>query len=247
MYGSTFVLGFHPRLHKSMQFSFLLTKKWFMIHAVMKHKHKQPYEVLSRSKLRHLVTVWGFLVLAAVSAIITLTAYIGNSAQAKKKYDTLLAVDKAGGNVEQSLFELRSFIYAHMNTTIGSPTGVRPPIQLKGTYDRLVQAEKARAAGAKEANANLYTTAQKECEKQIPDGLSGRGRIPCITDYVTTHSQPETEQNIPEALYQYDFVSPSWSPDVAGYGILVTSVLTFVFLYQLLLYMRLRHRIHAAS
>jgi hypothetical protein len=212
----------------------------------MKHK-RQQYQTLSRSQLRHLITVWGFLALAIISGIITLSAYVGNSAQAKLRYNKLLAVDAAGGDVEKSLYDLRSYIYAHMNTVIGSPTGVKPPIQLKGTYDRLVAAEKARAAGAKEANANLYSTAQAVCEKQIPEGLSGRGRIPCITDYVTTHSQAETEQKIPDGLYKFDFASPTWSPDLAGYGMIVTALLALVFVYQFVVYLRIRQHIHMGS
>ncbi len=209
-------------------------------------KHKQV-ESLERSRLRHYITVWGFLVLAFISGFITLSAYIGNSRGAKQRYEQLLAVDKAGGDVEGSLRELRSFIYMHMNTAIGSSNGIRPPIQLKGTYDRLTSTEQTRAAGAKEANANLYTTAQQFCEKQVPTGLSGRTRIPCITEYVTKNAQPETEQIIPDALYKYDFVSPVWSPDTAGIGMLVTAGLTLVFLYRFVAYRRALHHLRMSS
>ena len=153
---------------------------------------RKAHDSFARSNARHLLTVWGFLVLALISGAITLTAYVGNSQQAKKLYDQLLSVDAAGGNVEQSLYNLRSFMYAHMNTKIGSPTGVQPPIQLKATYDRLVKAENDRAASAKVSNATLYTRAEQECEKEIPNGLSGRTRVPCITDFVTKYNQSET-------------------------------------------------------
>ncbi len=210
-------------------------------------KHKQKADSFSRSRARHLITVWGFLVLAGISGEITLTAYIHNSARAKELYNQLLSVDAAGGDVEHALYNLRSYMYSHMNTTIGSPTGVKPPIQLKGTYDRLVAAEKTRADAAKTTNANLYNTAQQICEKQVPDGLSGRGRIPCITEYVTTHSQPETESTIPEALYKFDFVSPSWSPDTAGIGMAVTTLLVLIFLFRWLTYRRALHQLNMSS
>ena len=85
----------------------------------MKRKHKEQHLALGRSQLRHYVTVWGFLLFAVVIGAVTLTSYIGNSAQAKLNYEKLLAVDAAGGDVEKSLLELRTFIYRHMNTTIG--------------------------------------------------------------------------------------------------------------------------------
>ncbi len=195
-----------------------------------------------RSTLRQLITVWGFLVLTIISGTISLQAYIGNSKEAKKRYDTLLAVDAAGGDVENALFNLRSYIYSHMNTTIGSPTGVRPPIQLKGTYDRLVAAEQAKS---KQSNDDLYNKAQKECEKLFPEGLSGRGRVPCITEYVTNNATKEVP--IPEGLYTYDFAAPIWSADAAGIGILVTSLLAFIFIYRLFTYRRLLNHSHMAQ
>lgn len=195
-----------------------------------------------RSLLRQLITVWGFLVLTVISGVITTQAYVGNSKEAKKRYDTLLAVDAAGGDVEKALLDLRTYIYAHMNTTIGSPTGIRPPIQLKGTYDRLVTAEQLKT---KQANDDLYNKAQKECESLFPEGLSGKGRVPCITEYVTNNAVKEVP--IPEGLYTYDFAAPIWSADTAGVGVLLTSLFAFIFVYRLFTYRRLLNHSHMAQ
>lgn len=208
---------------------------------------RTPKDSFSRSKFQHLVTVWGFLIMAGFSGIVTLNAYVGNSRHAKALYEELLSVDAAGGDVEKALYDVRSYVYAHMNTRIGSPTGVHPPIQLKGTYDRLVAAESARVTAAKAANANLYNTAQQVCEKQVPAGLSGKGRIPCITEYVTNNAQSETPQPIPDALYKYDFVSPVWSADIAGIGMVVTAVLALVFIFRFFTYRRALHHLRQAS
>ncbi len=157
--------------------------------------------------------------------LFTVNSLVSNSREAKRRYDALIAVDQSGGDVEQALTDLRSYIYAHMNTRIGSPTGTYPPIQLKGTYDRLMQAEQAKLEAV---NETLYNQAQAECEKQFPGGLSGRGRIPCITDYVTSKGVKLTE--IPTGLYQFDFVSPTWSPDAAGIGLVLTAISGLVLL-----------------
>jgi hypothetical protein len=129
-----------------------------------------------------------------------------------------------------------------MNTTIGSPTGVKPPIQLKGTYDRLVAAEQARV---KQVNDDLYARAQKECERLIPEGLSGRGRIGCITEFVSNNTAKES--SIPEGLYKYDFVSPTWSADTAGIGIVITALLGLALLYNVLVYRRILFHAHISS
>lgn len=195
-----------------------------------------------RSKAYHLLTVWGFLLLTLVSGAFTLRAYIGNSAEAKQRFETLKAVDAAGGDVEKALFELRTFVYSHMNTTLGNDTGIKPVIQLSGTYARLVAAEKDRV---KKANDDLYNKGQIECEKRYPDDFSGRVRVPCVSEYVIANAVKE--QSIPEGLYKYEFVSPMWSPDAAGYGVLLTFVLFLVFMYRLIVYERIKHHIHMSA
>jgi hypothetical protein len=44
-----------------------------------------------------------------------------------------------------------------------------------------------------------------------------------VTDYVTTHGVKTN--TIPVALYEYDFVSPKWSPDTAGWSMLLSIIL----------------------
>ena len=213
----------------------------------MKLTLKDERDSFARSNVRHLVTVWGFLGVAVIRGVIRMSGYVNNRRQAKLLYEELIAVDKAGGDVEKALHDLRSYMYAHMNTTIGGPTGVKPPIQLNGTYERLVAAEKARVAAAKATNATLYNTAQQECEKKIPTGLSGRGRVACIEEYVTTHAQPETETPVPTALYQYDFASPVWSMDTAGTGLLIAAVSLLIFLYRWFTYRQALHHLKMSS
>lgn len=208
---------------------------------------KKQKDSFSRSNARHIATVWSFFVIALISGAISLNAYIGNSRESKRLYDNLIAVDAAGGDVEASLAELRGYMYSHMNTTIGGPTGVKPPIQLKGSYDRLVAAENERVATAKASNATLYNTAQQVCEKQVPNGLSGRGRIPCIEEYVTKNAQPEEAKSIPAALYQYDFSSPLWSPDTAGIFMLISGLSFFIFLMRWFTYQQARRHLKQAS
>lgn len=169
-------------------------------------------------------------------------SYIQNSEQAKQKYEVLLAVDAAGGDVEKALYDLRVFVYSHMNTTIGSETGVKPPIQLKNTYERLVAAEKERV---KKANDDLYNKGQIVCEQQFPNDFSGRARVPCVSEYVIANAVKE--QTIPEGLYKYDFVSPLWSADKAGISMLIAIGCFTVFIIRFVMYKSMKHHFHMSS
>jgi hypothetical protein len=134
--------------------------------------------------------------------------------------------DENNGDVQAALANLQSYVTAHMNTNLsGGPNAVYPPIQLKYTYDRLVQAE---SQDASDANETLYTAAQSYCQQLDPVDFSGHNRVPCIEQYVETHGAQLA--TVPAALYEFDFISPVWSPDLAGWSLVVTVLSGLLFI-----------------
>lgn len=163
-----------------------------------------------------------------------------NNLTALQLRDKVIAADEQNGDVETALRELRQFVYSHMNTDLASgPSAIRPPIQLKYRYERLLAAEKTRVS---QQNEKIYTDAQATCEKQFPNGLSGSGRIPCIQDYVAKNGV--TEQPIQDSLYKFDFVSPRWSADLAGISLLISGILIVLLLVRLILGWWLKDNLH---
>lgn len=181
------------------------------------------------------VNVWYFVVAIIVCGLIGGAAYRNNNVRSIELREKVIAADQANGNVEQALAELREHIYTHMNGGLATPT---PPVQLKYRYERLVAVEKERVSTA---NSKLTTAAQQHCEALIPVGAS-RGRIDCIQNYLTTHGT--VEQPIPDALYKFDFASPVWSPDVAGWMLFLTAVLSIILVCRILTVSWLRHRVN---
>jgi hypothetical protein len=182
---------------------------------------------------RHLHHVWRtfrkirpvyFLVIAAVSGIICAFALRDNNQHMIGLRDTVYQADKSGTGLDVALNNLRTYVYAHMNTNLsGGPDAVYPPLQLKFTYDRLVTAESARVAAV---NTQVYTDAQHYCEQLYPGSFSGGPRVPCITAYVSNHGAKSNP--IPDSLYKFNFASPSWSPDLAGWSMVIAIVSALV-------------------
>lgn len=180
-------------------------------------------------------SVWYFLVAAIICFSVSLIALRNNNLTAVRLRADLLAVDKQNGDVNAALNKLRQYMFSHMNTDLSAGGTIRPPVQLKYSYERLVTAEKDRVS---KANVAIYNDAQKECERLFPVGLSGSGRIPCITDYVSKRG--EVERPIADALYKFDFVSPSWSPDLAGWSLVLGTIFTILFIVRLSLQLWLK-------
>jgi hypothetical protein len=189
---------------------------------------------MHKRKLHHIwvklkpISYWYFLAALIISSFVAVIALRDNNLNAVKLRDHLTTVDQQDGDVSLALNNLRKYIYSHMNTNLASgQNAIYPPIQLKYTYQRLLTAEQS-AVNA--TNTQIYTDAENYCQQLIPGGFSGRGRVPCIENYVTTHGTKA--QSIPAALYEFDFVSPFWSPDLAGWSIVASVIFLALFVVR---------------
>lgn len=154
-------------------------------------------------------------------------AYRNNNLTALKLRDELLAVDKNDGDVEAALKKLRTYTYGHMNAGLSSDNGVYPPIQLKYRYERLLAEAKATSKPQPRNDQQIAADAAAHC------GVAIGVRNACVQAYQekqVTRQQPAT--TIPDALYKFDFVSPAWSPDLAGWSLVATLLIGLVLLVR---------------
>ena len=166
------------------------------------------------------IRVWYLVALTLISAIVCVSALRTNNVTMGRLRDAVYAADKNNDHVVESLQDLQQFVTGHMNTSLTAGSSVYPPIQLKYTYDRLREAATQQANAS---NSQIYTDAQKFCESENSTDFSGRNRVPCIEKYVTDHGgQPAP--TIPDGMYKFNFTSPTWSPDLAGWSLVLTVI-----------------------
>lgn len=165
-----------------------------------------------------------FIVACVVMVMVSAFALRSNNQQMITYRDAVYQADEENGDIEDALRDLREFVHGHMNTNLSSgQTAVYPPIQLKHTYERLVVAQQEEL---RTQNETIYSAAQAHCEQLHPESYSGGPRVPCIRDYVSERGVQSTP--VPDGVYKFDFVSPSWSPDFAGFSILITVFLALI-------------------
>jgi hypothetical protein len=170
-----------------------------------------------------------FLGAAIISGIICVFALRSNNEHMITLRDAVFSADKNNGDVNGALRNLQYYVTSHMNTNLSSGNGsVYPPIQLKYTYNKLVAAQ---ASSIHDQKTQLYNQAQTYCQQLDPVDFSGRNRVPCIENYVRTHNA--TAVTIPDSLYEFSFISPSWSPDLAGWTMVVSIVSIILFIISL--------------
>lgn len=169
----------------------------------------------------------GLLLVAVLSTgLISVLALRHNNQTMVELRTAVYTADKNNADIDGALNKLRDYVYGHMNTDLSSGNNnIKPPIQLKYTYDRLSQGQENQL---QVDNSKVFTDAQAYCQAVGDAGFD----TACVQNFVVNHGGAQTA-SVPAGLYQFDFISPTWSPDLAGWGLLATILLALAFVIRL--------------
>lgn len=189
--------------------------------------------MLMKESIRRIASISAraWLILFLACGLISLAALRHNNQTMVKLRDAVYSADKNGGDVNAALNNLSHYVYTHMNTNLSDGTnGIYPPIQLQYTYQRLLEAQ---AGKLQESNQKVYSAAQNYC-RSVGQSSWGLSTITCIQNYVVNHGVKSAATiNIPQGLYEFAFISPTWSPDLAGWSVLATIIFLLAFMAKL--------------
>jgi hypothetical protein len=157
-----------------------------------------------------IILLGAVLVLAVVSGI----ALRANSQKVNQLKRQLEIADSKNEGIDAALNKLKNQVTLHMNTPLSSANSIKPPIQLKYSFERALGIERGRVS---RANVKVTADAQTVCEQRFGPGQV-QPRLACNAEYIATNGIKE--KSINPDFYKYDFVSPWWSPDLAGISIL---------------------------
>lgn len=180
----------------------------------------------NKRKLHHFLTVLrqvntylllGICISFAVLAVLSLR---NNNQNMVKLRSAVFESDKNNKDIELSLKNLRAYVYKHMNTNLASgANAVRPPIQLKYTFERLNAVNVATYQAETKRNLD---DAERICVEQFPGTVFSQPRLDCAKAYAAAH--PVVQKSISDDLYKFDFLSPAWTPDLAGLSIVISGL-----------------------
>lgn len=183
---------------------------------------------------------WYFLVLAVAFGLLAVHGLRSNYARMAELRESVYAADQQNGDVEKALNELRSHVHGHMNTNLsGDTNAIKPPIQLKARYERLAAVENERI---KAANEKIAAQGEQVCAAQFPAAGFNASRVDCVQQYVSQNALKSS--SVPDSLYKFDFVSPRWSPDLAGFSILFSIIFFILFIARVATEYIIRRRLH---
>ena len=154
----------------------------------------------------------------------------------------VVSADDAGDKdaIVNRLYDLQRYVSAHMNTDLGKG------VYLESSYKRDYQAAIDAAANDSNPNGNIYKKAQEVCAPQFT--RYSYAYLQCTTGELAKYpaaSDPASAVQKPAlSNYLHSFVSPLWSPDFAGWSVLVSLILAVMILVRLVAMGVLRAILH---
>ncbi|MDB5187417.1 MAG: hypothetical protein JWM07_889 [Candidatus Saccharibacteria bacterium] len=130
---------------------------------------------------------------------------------------------------QNRLYDLQRYVSTHMNTETG-------PIYLEGQYRRDAQKVVDTAKQSNNSGININAEAEAVCRPRF-DAWSP-AYVQCFADELAKYppsAGPIEKAQLPSTeLYRYSFSAPLWSPDFAGWSVLICIAIIVMIIARLL-------------
>lgn len=175
-------------------------------------------------QLRHIKT-WQLLILLILAGFISATFLRLNNIGMIERRNAVSAADSVGDEriTQARLYDLQRYVSAHMNTDMGKG------IYLETSYKRDVQAAYTKASGT--SNGNIYKKAQEVCAPRYTSWSPAY--VQCTVTELSKYPSADALV-LPKAnIYLHSYVSPLWSPDFAGWSLVVCCVILLIIIARI--------------
>ena len=176
------------------------------------------------------VRTWQLVILLLFSLILSATFLRVNNVGMVQRREAVIRADEAGrdGDIADRLYDLQRYVSEHMNTDTGQ-------FDLKDQYRRHVERAIEAAKDVPNPNGNVNVQVDAICRPRF--STWSPAYVQCFADELAKFPPaPNPDENVTlpsPTLYRHSFISPRWSPDFAGYSILVSLALALIILARL--------------
>lgn len=198
-------------------------------------------EAMSMIKRLQRVKTWQLLVLLLLVGLLSATFFRLNNIGMVERRTAVMNADASGNEkaLTNNLYALQRFSSAHMNASSGT-------IYLEEGYKRETIRLVNEAKKSSTVASDVVQKADRICRAQFPGysqayvqcNASEQAKIAGSNSLQTTVAFPNPE------LYRHEYISPIWSPDFAGWTLVVCLLITGVIVVRLIMLAILRLLLH---
>lgn len=201
----------------------------------------------NRREARHIlqrlqrIKTWQLFVILLLMLLISATFLRLNNIGMVERRSAVMSADASGNPtaLENNLYALQRHAATHMNASSGT-------IYLEESYKRETMRLLDEAKKSSTVAKDVIEKADTACRAQFP-GYS-QAYVQCNASEQAKYAGSDNAQAAitfpnPE-LYRHEYSSPIWSPDFAGWTLLICALITGVIFVRLIMLMILRLLLH---
>jgi len=188
-------------------------------------------EVVDKKQVRRRINqlqrikTWQLVILFCLACFVSATFLRLNNIGMVERREAVYTADKAGDNkiTQSRLYDLQRYVSAHMNTDMDKGAF------LVAAYnrDKQILLEKASVG----VNGNIYKKAQDVCAPRYSSWSPAY--VQCTVSELAKYPAGESLNStvyLSPGPYSHVYVSPMWSPDFAGWSLVVCVVILIMIL-----------------
>lgn len=176
------------------------------------------------------IKTWQLVILLILMGFVSATFLRLNNIGMLERRTGVLNSDKTGDDkvTKERLYELQRFVSSHMNTDLGKG------VYLEYSYNRAYQAALGVAALDSNPNGNIFEKAQQVCAPRYTSW--SYSYVMCVANEIDKYPSSGnlvSQISIKQELFIHDFQSPLWSPDFAGWSLVICVVILIMILARI--------------
>lgn len=190
------------------------------------------------------IHTWQLVVILIIASVISATLLRMNNIGMMERRNAVIEADQGGDTevIKQRLFDLQVYVSSHMNTDLDKS------VFLESVYNKDVEKWQKAQYGDHNPNGNIFVKAQEVCAPRF--STWSPSYVQCVSDELAKYPSAgdvadDSTKPKPE-MYMYSFTSPVWSPDFAGWSVLVCLIIVLLIIFRLItigvLHLMLRSR-----
>ena len=180
------------------------------------------------------IKTWQLIILFLLFCFIAATFLRLNNIGMVQRREAVIVADEEGNpeKIHQRLYDLQHYVASHMNTSLGK--GV--PLNASYTRDYQKWQEAQYKVGGE--HGNIYKKAQEVCAPRFSS--YSQAYLQCTTDELAKYpaaAAPGSAGGAPrQESYVHSFSSPVWTPDFAGWSVLLAGLVAVFIVVRLIAY-----------
>jgi hypothetical protein len=187
-----------------------------------------------RSKLKRLqrFKTWQLLIILILAGFVSATFLRLNNIGMVERRAAVITADNTGDPkiTQNRLYDLQRYVSAHMNTDMGRG------VYLESSYKRDIKIAYDKVSNNSNPNGNIYKKAQEVCAPKFTH--YSYAYLQCTTNELAKYPSSDkliNSVNLPRAdMYLHAFSSPTWSPDFAGWSLVICGIIFMVIIARII-------------